>query len=248
MDAGRAQQLTRIAAAAYHRFHFEVNEDTSRLDLIHTPTGKHAYVFDLGFQGHTGRSQLFQLLEKFSRARYLFASPLAASLSGIDKKQKTPVTDAVMQVPRVMYEDTIVLQRRGWYVPGKLVPVRGPQETACSYYNRINAWRKENEIPDEVFIFINPDRFNTDISAKRPGRDDYKPQYINFNSPLLVTFFERMTGKISNALKIEEMLPSSKTLFTLGRERHVTEFVVQWYNYEEESKSLAKEEIAQMEK
>lgn len=224
------------------------DDHASRLVLIHQPTGKRAYVFDLGFQGHGGRSQLFQLLEKFSRVRYLFASPAAAVLSGIDKKQKTPVTDSVLRVPRVMYEDTIVLQRRGWYVPASMMPVRGPQETAASYYHRLNVWRKEQEMPDEVFVFINPDRYASDNSVKKQGRDDYKPQYINFNSPLLVSFFERMSGKISDMLKIEEMLPSSSTLLTLGKERYVAEFVVQWYSYEEEAKTRAMENMAQMEK
>jgi hypothetical protein len=229
-------------------FTVKYNASTAQLDLVHTPTGNHAYIFDLGFQGHSGRSQLFQLLEKFSRSRYLYASPLASSLTGIDKKQKPPVTATVLPVPRVMYEDTIVLQRRGWYVPASLLPVRGPQETAPAYYHRLNAWRKEQEMPDEVFVFINPDRYNPDPSAKKQGRDDYKPQYISFNSPLLVSFFEKITGKISNSLRIEEMLPSPRSLFTMGNKRHVTEFVVQWYNYENEAMAIAKEEMAQMEK
>ncbi|WP_222931317.1 hypothetical protein, partial [Xanthovirga aplysinae] len=60
------------------------------------------------------------------------------------------------------------------------------------------------------------------------GRDDYKPQYINFNNSLLVRLFGRMIGKAPASIKIEEMTPSSKELLSFNGEDLVSEFVVQW--------------------
>jgi hypothetical protein len=64
---------------------------------------------------------------------------------------------------------------------------------------------------------------------RKTGRDDYKPQYIHFNNPLLVHLFERLTGKVPQVLKIEEMLPHAGHLATINGEKFVTEYVVQWY-------------------
>jgi hypothetical protein len=230
---------------------FKVKHDpaSGRVQLLHEPTGKRAFIYDLGFQGHTGRSQLFQLLEKFTKTRYLFTSPLTSALAGNKKKQ---VTNEVLCVPRVVYEDRIVLQRKGWYISKALIPVKAAQETASAYFNRLNTWRRELQMPDDVFVFVTPDRYmaNADPSAvKKAGRDDYKPQYISFNSPLLVTFFEKITAKAGYSLKIEEMLPAPGSLLRMGDSSHVTEFVVQWYNFAEQGHAhAAKAEMMQMDK
>lgn len=235
-------------------FTVKYNSATGHLDLVHAPTGKNAYVFDLGFQGHNGRSQLFQLLEKFTKTRYLFASPVASAVSNkANSKERLKDTAETLAVPRVVYENKIILQRRGWYIPRTELPLPALHETPCTYYNRINAWRRSLNIPDEVFVFINTDRFNASTQAndegKRPGRDDYKPQYINFNSPLLVNLFEKITGKITHTLRIEEMMPASRDLFSFGTGRHVTEFMVQWYNFEgKELPEAVSEEMIQMNK
>ena len=212
------------------------NSKKNELILTHTPTGKHAYVFDLGFQGQMGRSQLFQLLEKFSKAEYLFAQPVAnavnTSLAKNKQKKEKEKTPEINVLPRIVYEDQIVIQRKTWNVPKVCIPQKLPADSAWQYYLRLNEWRKENRIPDEVFIFINPDRWVNNLDpklTKKLTRDDYKPQYIDFRNPLLINLFEKLISKAPVSIKIQEMLPDSGQMLKIDNERFVSEFVVQWY-------------------
>jgi hypothetical protein len=61
--------------------------------------------------------------------------------------------------------------------------------------------------------------------------DDFKPQYINFNNPMLVGLFLKMISKMTDQITIEEMLPGSNDLCTINKKKYVTEFLIQWYYY-----------------
>jgi lantibiotic biosynthesis protein len=224
-------------------------EAGDRLKLIHGPTGKRAYVLDLGFQGHKGRSQLFQLLEKFSKVQYLFSMPVASAASTAaapEKKEDAhpkseenaePEAPEVEVTPRVVYEDQIVLKRKSWSVPVELLPFREPNETQWQYYLRVNRWRQELELPEEVFVYVvdrvqrSPGQNQKARAKQAPTRDDYKPQYISFKSPFLIDLFERIIKRVAYGLKVVEMLPDSNQLLKVGSKKHIAEFTVQWYTY-----------------
>jgi len=218
---------------------FEIcfNEKENSLQLNQKSTGKRAYVFDLGFQGHMGRSQLFQLLEKFSRAEYLFAHPVLnavnskLSASSEAKKEEKP-EPKIAVLPRVEYQEAIVLQRKTWIVPKVLLPERGPQESDWQYFKKVNLWRINEQIPNEVFVVVNADRFGAanKKDAAKLTRDDYKPQYIDFTNPLLVNLLQKLIDKVPGRMKIMEMLPSSEQMLKIDNQRYVSECVVQWYN------------------
>lgn len=213
-----------------------LNEEAGRLQLRHPKSGKDAFVFDLGFQGHRGRSQLFQLLEKFTLAPVLFAAPLNSSLNSAllaiheeahgENKDKT-----ILVRPRVVFDDTIVLQRKAWRIPNVCLPLKQAEEDDWDYFLRLNIWRRELGMPSEVFLFLVDRREMEYIPPEKKtklGRDDYKPQYICFDNPFLVNLFEKALPKAPGTVKIEEMLPASEQLLKLGKNRHITEFVVQW--------------------
>jgi hypothetical protein len=208
----------------------EMDENGTQLQLIHTPTQKRVYVFDLGFQGHMGRSQLFQLLEKFTMAEYLFCHPM---LSAINSPQMVKKGEPKIQkLPRVVYEDRIVLQRKTWYIPEELLPFRRPEESDWAWFYRVNEWRCQQGIPEEVFIFViersEMQKLEPEIQ-KKISRDDYKPQYISFKNPFLINLLEKLLKRVPNTLKIVEMLPNSQQLLHVGTNRYITEFVLQWY-------------------
>lgn len=213
-----------------------LDSGTGQLRLIHKPTQKTAYMFDLGFQGHGGRSQLFQLLEKFTRSQYLSAYPIAMSINSVyepkDKDADGKTLPKMVYVrPRIVYDDWLILQRKAWFVPKELLPLMQPKESDWSYFERINEWRLSYHIPEEVFMFV-LGKGNDNIKpeeGKKVGRDDRKPQYISFKNPFLVSLFASLVNKVPGALRIEEMLPNSQQLNTLCNEKYVTEFVVQWY-------------------
>jgi hypothetical protein len=217
-------------------FEVTLNEPAGEVQLLHKPSGKQGYVFDLGFQGHTGRSQLFQLLDKFTHAEYLSVYPVvsAVNTAAAGRQQEShPASERLTVLPRIVYENQLVLQRKTWYVPRQLIPLRQPGMSDWSYYLALNEWRKAQGMVDEVYVTISPNRQPTAGNpelTKKPGRDDYKPQYIHFNDPLLVLLLEKLQTKTPSALKIEEMLPDSRHLLQINKQRFVTEFVVQWYD------------------
>lgn len=214
---------------------FEIKYDVAdgQLILVHKPTLKRAYLFDLGFQALLGRSPLFQLLQKFSKAEYLSAQPLVKAINSCINKfgDKYDFTrnKSIKVLPRIVFEEQIILQRKQWQIPKELLPLREPKNTDCEYFLKINAWRRELQIPDEVFVFVRAERGNGNGNGVKTGRDDYKPQYIDFRSPVLVSLFERLVIKVSTMFKIEEMLPASSHLASIGNERFVTECTLQWY-------------------
>jgi hypothetical protein len=212
-----------------------LDEAEEQLQLIHTPSQKRCYVFDLGFQGHGGRSQLFKLLCNFTGVEHLSAHPLlkavARARQSLDSA-KGEANEGIQIRPRVVYDEQIVLQRKAWSIPRSLLPWRQPGESDWAYFARLNQWRLEQDIPEEVFVYL----FKRDAlqnlepeAQQKLGRDDYKPQYICFKNPFLVGLFEKLLNKAPNDLIIEEMLPDSEQLWQIGQERRVTEFVIQWY-------------------
>ena len=224
-------------------FELKYNTKEDTLQLFHKSTHKQVHVFDLGFQGHMGRSQLFQLLDKFTMSEYLSPYPVVSAINGeVNKKEKEEKPDEgkngisnqpeIQVCPRVVFEKQIVLQRKSWFIPKSLIPEKMPIDSDWQFYLNINEWRLKQGMPDEVFVFINTNRGNQDIDpelTKKLTRDDYKPQYINFRNPLLVNLFEKIIGKVPTSLKIEEMLPNSAQMLKIDQQRFVSEFMVQWY-------------------
>lgn len=202
------------------------------LRLFHRPTGNLVQVFDLGMQVWLGRANLFVLLSHFSPVRVPMldaanqAIERAFSDAGGDHKEAH-----IVRRPRVTLEKSIVLSRATWYVARALLPLR-EKENDFEYFERVAGWRKANGLPRHVFIAIYarsgaklPDHAP---SATRPGRDDYKPQYIDFNSPLFVNLFGKLIAKCERTLSIVEMLPEPSQLMSVGDAPHVTEYMVYW--------------------
>ena len=216
----------------------EIVRKEDSVQLVHTPTQKRLYVFDLGFQGHGGRSQLFQLLDKFGNAEYLFANPITRPFSGQPKVEKNEQAPKEWTRPRVTLENQIVIQRKAWIFEQSTLPLKLNHESQWDYYKKLNEWRLQRDIPEEVFIYISDrqnNNSNNDSKAKKKlSRDDYKPQYISFNNPFLVDLFEKSMHKVQQYLQIEEMLPHSKHLMGNQDKKYVTEHVVQWYTEGEE--------------
>lgn len=222
------------------------DEKENSLQLIDKSSQKRVFVFDLGFQGHSGRSRLFQLLEKFTLAESLFIIPLIRSITesskeSIKNQQMKSGESNIYVNPRIVYDQCIVLQRKTWFIPRERLPGKEPGETQWAYFLRVDKWRRELKIPDEVFVYAADRRHRQTSppgkSGQAPGRDDYKPQYISFANPLLIDLFEKLIKRVPQALKVVEMLPNSRQLLEFRGKRHITEFTVQWYDWNDGMKS-----------
>ena len=217
--------------------------EKNQLYLLHEPSQRRSYIFDLGFQGGRGRSQLFNLLSQFTLASYLSHWPLTNAVNrahGVNADENDVPSSQIQIKPRVVYEGRLVLQRKTWLVPQSLLPLRQPEEDDWDYFAHLNGWRLAQGIPDEVFVYLfeRNQMENMDAEARaKMRRDDYKPQYISFQNPFLVGLLEKLLLRVPKTLKIVEMLPNSEQLLTISPEqtgdkaadRYVTEFIIQWY-------------------
>jgi len=228
----------------------KASKKEGRLLLFHKPTNKQVFVFNLGFEGNLRRSKLFQLLDSFSLIKKLGYYPLISKVNEIyrsannnslvnKKESNLYLKDSIknkkiIYIPRIVFEGQLILQRKTWLIPRECLPFKKRDESNWSFFFRIKLWSKQNNMPDEIFIFINDRqqavKTNEQVRPrKKIGRDDYKPQYISFNSPLLINLFGKSIERVPSLLRIEEMLPNSKQLFAIGKNKYPVEFVVQWY-------------------
>ncbi len=218
-----------------------LNPDEPGLCLRHQPSRRRAYVLDLGLEVRRGRSELFNLLDHFTLAEYVTPWPLVEVINHRLENENDPSSPQIKIQPRIVYEKRLILQRKAWLVPKVRLPIRNAEESDWTYFARLQAWRLDLGIPEEVFVVLfDRSQFKklTPEARARLGRDDYKPQYISFRNPFLVPLFEKLLTKVPEQLRIEEMLPDSTQLLGMvadaPQDRFVTEFVVQWY---EEGKS-----------
>ncbi|GGF44458.1 lantibiotic dehydratase [Echinicola rosea] len=208
-------------------------QQTDQLHLVHKPTGKPLYLFDLGFQSLRGRSQLYQLLERFTPATYIYPSLITETINASLYLNKLKKGAALVQFPRISFEHDIILQRRSWFFAKKSIPMRHPTESDAMFFLRLNQWRIKHDLPAEVFIFVTTPQEMATLTEKekrRVGTDNQKPQYISFSNPILIRLFEKMAQKVPKVLKVEEMLPIASQLAEMNGNQIVNECIFQWNN------------------
>lgn len=214
-----------------------LNTSSQRIQLIHKPTQKPVHVFDLGFLTILRRSKLYQLLESFTFSERVSASPISKAINNILSSHSKDQYPHIFVRPRVVYENQIILFRKAWFIPYQLLPFRGATESDWQYFCRVNQWRQQNGIPKEVFISVmgnfnhstNINDVENPEALKKHGKDDYKPQYISFENPILVDLFNKLLSKVSEQLQIEEMLPGRKHLTEINGSHYVKEYKIQWF-------------------
>lgn len=221
-----------------------INEQEQKLQLIHKKSQKRIYVFNLALQSIKHRSKLYQLLVQFSLSKSISPYQLTSTIENfynikedkLNKDEKNKDKKAIQFYPRIVYENQIILKRKSWKVPKELMPLRAAIDTDYDYFKKVNEWREENNIPEEVFIVIGGqregamDNNNDSTNKSKLTRDDYKPQYIHFNNHFLVNLFEKLVTKLPDMAIIEEMLPTSKDLLRVDGERYVTECALSMYS------------------
>ncbi|WP_187412921.1 lantibiotic dehydratase [Streptomyces sp. WAC01526] len=115
----------------------------------------------------------------------------------------------------------VVLRRTTWLGRAAALPRRAPGERDHEHLLRLLAWRRELGLPERCFV-----------RTRRPGGPTpdafadkgYKPAYLDFASPLLVTAFARSLGGPDTVVHIEEALPDPGVP---GTAPYTSEFVVE---------------------
>ena len=219
------------------RLLLNINKEENSLQIIDENSGKRVYAFDLGFQGYGGRSELFKFLENFTLSKlinfYSLTNRIYEMFKPVTKSYKGK-NGSVKIFPRICYNDSIIITRKEWVIPKVLLPLKNQSEKESEYFVRLQKWCYEMELPNEVFIKLNSQTAVKEEKSKPKknfSRDDYKPQYINFNNPFLVRLFEKNLDKVIDNLRVYEMIPDSEQILKINNQKYVTEFVVQNYNY-----------------
>ena len=197
------------------------DKKSQQVNLRDKKSNKQVFVFDLGFQSLKGRSDLYEFMSIFTPRDHHHPAQLTDYIYAHINKQNT--LDAIKILPRIIYEDGIILERKSWQIPHDKLPLQNQTETAWEYFLRINLWRKELNIPDEIFV-----RMKERKTKDKSSHTEYKPQYIAFSNPFLVDLFEKIMQKTTGDIKITEMTPNSNELFPTGERAVVTEFLAEW--------------------
>ncbi|HET9209569.1 MAG TPA: lantibiotic dehydratase, partial [Thermoanaerobaculia bacterium] len=219
-----------------------------RVRLVNATTGREVIPVDLGFRNPRLRPLLFQMLSRMTPAAAFVLNPPVEPEEPEDggPEAGSEVSNRVVHRPRVSYRGRLVLARRRWTLPKAHFPGRDRRESEAGYFLRIQRWREELGLPEEVFIRIvdlkgesrvRPEKMwpgqvppGRTAPGKRPGLRDHliKPQYVDFRNPLLVDLFSRMTENLETfEVILEERLPGRDQLISSGEERFVTEMILQ---------------------
>jgi hypothetical protein len=203
------------------------NRDAECVELIHVPSGKQVLPLDLGFLSPSLRPPLFSLLSVFGPpARFGLPVP------GWPAGYRSGAAE-ILHRPRITVGSGMVVSRRQWSVPHELVPRRGPRESWASYALRLDDWRSDAGIPGRVFARVVAPRSKADPKSEEqpkqlPRRDARKPQYIDFEAPLLIRLFEHLGPRDGGCtLVLEEQLPGPTDWVSTPDGDHAPELVLQ---------------------
>lgn len=193
------------------------------------------FTYDLCLESFYNRSNLYQLLAHFNQETKLSLQPFINLVDTCYLNMGEQEHD-IESLPRITYENSVILRRKTWRIKTGCIPVQQPGETAYAYFIRINVWRSQHGIPVMLFLFLRKRSFVIQPSVQAKGKkeglgDDYKPQFISFEQPLLVEMFKRLLVRAGDYVIIEEMLPVANATTQSGYDEPVKEYLLQWYKY-----------------
>jgi hypothetical protein len=201
------------------------------LVLVHAPGAKEIYAYDLCLESFYNRSHFYRLLAHFNPQHWL---PLRRFIAAVDEKYAAgiPASAELQLKPAIVFEDRVVLRRKGWLLATAAIPAQHQGETDAAYFIRLHTWRLQQQLPEHVFLFLrSPYIPSSGSDTAKLQRDDYKPQYICFTQPLLVALFKKLLSRAGNHCYLEEMLPHAAHLQQQGASATVAEYMLHWYKY-----------------
>jgi hypothetical protein len=196
-----------------------------KLYLYDKDLGQKLLPVDFGFQNVFRRMELFRFIHNFTPVEFILQNLLFSVINdhmnnADNSSQENGRPYKIL--PRIVYERTIVMQRKTWIVQPAGLPRRAAGEDEQMYFIRVREWTKDLGLPDQVFIR----RARTDT---KPAGDDYKPQFIDLYSPSHVTVLEKIINRSEGAnYLIEEALPQGPQGLPVDGKHFASEFFVQF--------------------
>lgn len=221
-QASNGQQLT------LDELRIRWNTSTEEIELVHHLSGRVCRVFDLDFQTINSRSEMFKFLAIFDVTEMSFYEDILHSIN-----RQYIQENNIFVLPRITFQSQIVLQRKTWVIPQKLLP-QNHSNNLNKYFLVVNQWLKKWGLPSKVFV-----RLKKPLDEAFPANKDlYKPQYIDFGNPLVFRIFDKLVKKVKNQLILEELLPTFEQQLTMQEDAYVSEFVIQWTSNAEATENV----------
>ena len=173
---------------------------------------KNILPFNLDTEALSNRSPMYQLLSLFEPK----SPSLWPLISLLRQKTAKDVALGITSWPRITIEKSLVIMRRAWRIEPEIFP-KLPVEDAIAFWIKTC---RDCKMPDHLFFSMIPQTYQPG-----PKQSHEKPQYLDLSAPITVELLARNSAKYpSDALWIEEMLPSPDMLET----EYATEWVVEF--------------------
>ncbi|WNG61986.1 hypothetical protein F0U59_50260 [Archangium gephyra] len=92
----------------------------------------------------------------------------------------------------------LIVRRKRWVVEAERLPRLGRSDSES--FLAIHRWRRELGLPERVYLIEK-------VTAEFSATDIYKPQYIDFRSPALVSLLQLAMEHAEGSITLEEALP-----------------------------------------
>ncbi|MCY0971131.1 lantibiotic dehydratase [Chryseobacterium wangxinyae] len=192
------------------------NED--KLILFDEVSQKEIIMHDSSFQGRKSRSQMFNFLLNFTDKVFPDFTPILKTINNKYSEEK----GGYVIFPRIVFESNIILQRKYWQVSKIKLSSFLSKNKISNFFLEINIWRKENDIPPKLFVSIS--------EGEDSRRDDYKPQFVDFENPIFANLLHKIFRR-ADQIVLTEFLPFlDGDTSTKNVEFFASEYLVQWYN------------------
>ena len=131
--------------------------------------------------------------------------------------------------PRISIDNQLITQRMTWFFEVSELPFLQKNQSESDYFYAVQKWQKTHDLPNLVYVSIphfqpENNQINSDAA---PQGDDYKPQMIDFQNPMLISLFARIVKKVPSQLVVEEMLPTEEQIFSFDNKKYMMEAVMQ---------------------
>lgn len=170
------------------RMHFEVGEPTI---VLRRSTGQRLLPVHLTSLNHSFLPSILRFLSVFGP---------------YEVRQVLPRAPRVERLPGCFVServtcDRLVVSRKRWELSHEAMSaLRAEQLSAHDFFLEVQVWRERFGIPAEAYVYEK-------IHSPRENLYHYKPQFMNFSSPLMCQLFCKMRKKTSDRCIVDEALP-----------------------------------------
>ncbi|WP_293313910.1 lantibiotic dehydratase [Pedobacter sp. UBA5917] len=202
----------------------KIRYNTERKILTLHSGDSELFSYDLSLESFYNRSNLYQLLAHFNPDARVSLQPFIQLVDQFYMDKHVVPAPDIFTLPRIVYAENVVIRRKTWRIKTEILPVQKQAESDFSYFIKLSNWLERNKIPNEVFIFLRKRAYQAKPEGKREGlHDDYKPQYLSFDHPLLIAMFKKLLLRAGEYITLEEVYPKPN-------QHMVREYLIQWYN------------------